>query len=174
MAIVKGTAGADTLRGTSGADTISGSGGNDTITALGGADKIDAGAGNDRIKGGPGADEMFGGSGADVFVYRSVADSPFNANYTIDWIRDWESIDTIDLSAIDANSTIAGNQAFNFVGYSYGTPVGHLDPGELAIAGFGGELYIVANTDTDDAWDFAISLWSSAGEMGLTSGDLIL
>jgi Ca2+-binding RTX toxin-like protein len=174
MAIVKGTSAANTLRGTSSADTISGLGGNDLLYGLAGSDRLDGGGGNDRIHGGAGADEMFGGSGSDTFVYSSVSDSPFNSTYDVDFIRDWNSIDFIDLSGIDANSTVAGNQAFQFAGYSFGSPVGQLGTGQLAIAGFGGELYVVANTDADAAWDFCISLWSSVGESGLTVSDIIL
>src|SRR2546425_10313421 len=48
MALINGTAGADSLAGTAGNDTIDGLGGNDTLTGNGGADTfvLDQPAGN--------------------------------------------------------------------------------------------------------------------------------
>lgn len=173
MATFRGTSAANTIYGTASADFIYGMAGNDTIYGRGGADTIDAGAGNDRIIGGAGADQITSGTGADVIVYTSVSDSPFNGDFNaIDFIKDWNPMDSIDLTAIDANSLVAGNQAFTFAGYFFGTPIKNLGTGQLAIGGFGGELYIFANTDADSAWEFGISLFSSSGEAGLTASDI--
>jgi Ca2+-binding RTX toxin-like protein len=60
MAVINGTAGADTLTGTAGNDTITGADGNDTING---------GLGNDTINGGPGNDLLRGGGGNDLFVW---------------------------------------------------------------------------------------------------------
>ncbi|KTB82333.1 hypothetical protein AO070_10055 [Pseudomonas syringae pv. syringae PD2766] len=49
MAVINGTAGADTLIGTAGDDEINALGGNDVIKSSAGADKIDGGAGTDTV-----------------------------------------------------------------------------------------------------------------------------
>ncbi|MCG6576676.1 calcium-binding protein, partial [Pseudomonas sp. AF32] len=49
MAVINGTAGADTLIGTTGDDEIYALGGNDVIKSTAGADKIDGGAGTDTV-----------------------------------------------------------------------------------------------------------------------------
>src|SRR5204862_128418 len=78
----------------------------------GGNNVLIGGDGNDRITGGGGADTLTGGSDADTFVYAALTDS---APATADTIIDFEHlIDHIDLSAIDANSSLSGNQAFVF------------------------------------------------------------
>jgi Ca2+-binding RTX toxin-like protein len=56
MAIIVGTAGADSLVGTNSADDISGGGGWDTIRGLGGSDSLSGGFGLDQIFGGEGND----------------------------------------------------------------------------------------------------------------------
>ncbi|TCZ58607.1 M10 family metallopeptidase C-terminal domain-containing protein [Roseicella aquatilis] len=102
-----------TVNGTTGADTLIGSLGNDTIDGRSGNDSISAGEGNDVITGGAGADTMSGGNGADSFVFR-------NADLSIpavqDQITDFMSgTDKIDLSQIDANTALAGDQAFTLL-----------------------------------------------------------
>ena len=59
-----------------------------------------------------GRDVMTGGGGADRFDFRAVSDSTFAA---YDRITDLEAQDVINLSAIDANANVAGNQAFALV-----------------------------------------------------------
>jgi serralysin len=63
---------------------------------------------------------MFGGAGQDIFRFLSLGDSTAVANGR-DSILDFNptagpSQDIIDLSAIDANANVAGDQAFNFIG----------------------------------------------------------
>lgn len=172
MAKFTGTSGADHLIGTALADTILGLGGNDFLEGRGGNDIIDGGAGNDRIIGGGGADRLTGGAGSDTFVYMSLSD--LSKVYGAEFITDWSSQDRIDLTAIDANAMIAGNQAFHFAGYSFAHPPTVTTPGTLTIGGFGGELWILGYTDNVPGPDLMINLWSSAGEGGLTVGNLFL
>lgn len=92
-----GVALAEDIYGTQGADTITANGGNDTISA---------GAGNDIIDGGAGADRLYGDSGEDHFVFGHS-----------DRIADFEAAgvlggDIVDLSAVDADTSVAGNQTF--------------------------------------------------------------
>jgi Ca2+-binding RTX toxin-like protein len=70
--------------------------------------------GNDVLNGGNGADTLVGGSGADRFVFTALANSSPAAPDTI--VDFTHGVDFIDLSAIDANTSAAGNQAFAFAG----------------------------------------------------------
>ncbi|AII42174.1 hypothetical protein KR100_01985 [Synechococcus sp. KORDI-100] len=67
--------------------------------------------GMDIIKGGLGADRIAGGDDFDTFLYTSISESPFGEN---DVITDFDQsqFDVIDLTDIDANVNIAGDQAF--------------------------------------------------------------
>jgi hypothetical protein len=70
--------------------------------------------GNDVLNGGNGADTLIGGSGADRFVFTTLANSSPAAPDTI--VDFTHGVDLIDLSAIDANTLLGGNQAFAFAG----------------------------------------------------------
>jgi Ca2+-binding RTX toxin-like protein len=176
MATLTGNGLANHITGSGGADTIHGLGGNDKLYGRGGNDVIAGGDGNDRICGGAGADNLTGGAGADTFVYTSAHDSP-SPNWDLsgaDFITDWNPLDSIDLSAIDANSHIAGNQAFHFAGYSFAQPAGPQDAGSLIIGGFGGELYVSLYIAGGATPDMVISLWSTMDESGLRANDIIM
>jgi serralysin len=112
--VLIGGPGHDRLTGGAGADILRGGGGNDVLVGGKGNDRLVGGSGDDRLVGGPGADLLVGGGGADTFVFRSAHHSSPDAT---DTIRDFVSgLDTIDLRAIDADVTMAGNQAFSFIG----------------------------------------------------------
>jgi len=70
-----------------------------------------------RLTGGGGVDELEGRGGADVFVYRAVTDAPVFSDVA-DEIFDFSRAqgDRIDLRSIDADASVAGNQAFLFRG----------------------------------------------------------
>ncbi len=81
------------------------------------ANSIAGNSGNNRITGGGGKDNLFGGSGADMFVYKAASDSAALPESGNDVIRDFKhGVDKIDLSAIDAITHIANNNAFRFIG----------------------------------------------------------
>lgn len=87
----------------------------DTIVGNSEANILEGRDGDDRILGGGGADDLFGGSGADTFVFQSMTELHVPPNQR-DHIHDFErGLDKIDLSAIDANVNLAGNQAFVIV-----------------------------------------------------------
>lgn len=107
----------DTIDGYYGDDTIYGGGGNDLINAGSNHDVVYGGHGNDTIIGGGGKDILYGNDGADVFRYPDKLDSfPGYRNLNVDVIKDFNVAqgDKIDLRAIDANSNVAGDQAFGF------------------------------------------------------------
>ena len=124
-------AGDNTLVGTSLADNFEGRGGNDVIYGQGGNDRLDGGVDNDKLNGGAGndlliggagndvhfgglgRDSMSGGLGADRFVFAATSETPGSPR---DVIVDFNPVlDRIDLSAIDANGSLSGNQAFKFL-----------------------------------------------------------
>ncbi len=74
-----GGEGNDSLFGDTGADALRGGGGRDALYGGVGADRLFGESGNDRLVGNQGADTLTGGAGADVFVFRTVADSPYGA-----------------------------------------------------------------------------------------------
>ena len=105
-----------TVRGTNGHDRLLGSNGADTMLGLKGDDLLAGFGGNDVITGGLGADFMLGGDGHDRFIYKTVKDTG-NSEAKRDVIGDFAHLeDRLDLKAIDANTAIAGNQAFKFIG----------------------------------------------------------
>ena len=98
-----------------GNDKITGNSSNNVINTDAGNDTIDGGNGNDTLIGGSGTDTMTDGGGNDIYRFLTISDSQVGAARDIltDFTR---GVDKIDLSAIDANTTIAGDQAFTFVG----------------------------------------------------------
>ncbi|MBG1260165.1 M10 family metallopeptidase C-terminal domain-containing protein [Nostoc commune] len=130
-----------------------------------GNDVIKGGDGNDVLGGGNGTDRLTGGSGNDTFQYNSVSDSP--AGPSRDVITDFFGNgnlpgDRIDLSSIDANSTIGGNQAFTFIGTRAFTA-----PGQIRY--LGGILEASNNGDLFPNFE----VWL-AGAPSLGASDIIL
>lgn len=111
---LNGGNGNDTLNGGSGNDTLIGANGNDTLNGGSGADIIFGDDGNDVLTGGSGRDTMEGGNGADRFDFNSVTESPLGISRDI--VNGFSGAggdgDDIDLSTIDANVFLIGNQAF--------------------------------------------------------------
>ncbi|MDD5228398.1 MAG: hypothetical protein PHD53_06320 [Methylococcales bacterium] len=93
------------------------SGGNDRLTGTTKNDKISGLLGDDTLIGGLGADQLQGHKGADVFKFNNINETGLTAK-TRDIIADFKTTDgdKIDLSAIDANVKLAGDQAFTFIG----------------------------------------------------------
>ena len=88
-----------------------GGAGNDTLTGWAdGGDSLEGGDGYDILIGRGGADYMDGGANGDVYVYEAVSDIVWGETVTVNFADG----DMIDLSALDADSTVAGNQAFHF------------------------------------------------------------
>ena len=79
-----------------------------------GDDSLIGNDGNDTLIGGLGKDAMNGGAGSDHYVFTNLLDSG-SSIATADVISGWTSTDVIDLSGIDAISSVDGNQPFEFV-----------------------------------------------------------
>jgi Ca2+-binding RTX toxin-like protein len=121
---IQGGDGNDVVRGDGwtvnpGDDYIQGNAGDDILQGDGGNDRIVGGIGNDTLVGGLGGDYLAGSEGVDIFRYLAVEESQnvvINGVSQQDQIADFtQGQDKIDLSAIDANPTLAGNQAFTFI-----------------------------------------------------------
>jgi serralysin len=107
---------ADNLRGNNSANTLQGRAGNDKLYGRSGNDVLYGHEGNDLLVGGYGKDVLLGGAGADVFDFNAVNESlPASRDTIRDFLR---GADRIDLRSIDANTALAGDQAFTFIGGS--------------------------------------------------------
>jgi Ca2+-binding RTX toxin-like protein len=139
-----------------GSSTISGTGNklNNQITGNSASNMLSGLEGSDLLVGGLGADILNGGSGNDTFDYNTVSDSPAGAGRDV--IQDFRGsfsfeADRIDLQDIDANSLVAGNQAFSYIGFDAFTAAGQLR--YSSITGI-----LQGNTDADAAPEFEIQL----------------
>lgn len=145
------------LSGNSGKNTLNGGAGNDTLKG---------GGGNDTLIGGVGADKLYGGSGADIFQFQSYKHSDMLGRDTIyDFSR--AQGDKIDLSIIDARSTVSGNQAFTFIG----TNSFSNKAGELRAVTKNGDTFIYGDLNGDGGIDVSIKLDTA---VNLVSSDFIL
>lgn len=177
-----GLAGDDYVGGGEGNDTVSGGNGNDWVFGDEGADLMSGGAGyeymyggtgNDTMSGGAdwdwiegaaGADQMTGGTGSDFFIFRSISDSGLTTT-TRDTITDFvRGTDKIDLSLIDANLAIAGDQAFTLVSSFTGAA------GQVSIARAATTI-VSLDLNGDRAVDMSFAL---TGNLALTVSDFIL
>jgi serralysin len=130
---MNGEEGDDLMFGGTGDDLMLANGGNDNMFGDDGNDRLDGGDGNDRITGGAGddfltgglgRDQMVGSAGADRYDFNALAESVVGANRDVVYFE--HDGDRIDLSNIDANSTVGGNQAFTFIGGSAFSSAGQL------------------------------------------------
>ena len=99
---------ANRITGNAGDNLLSGDAGNDTLVGGAGADTLIGGLGQDRLQ---------GQAGADVFRFLAIAESAAGVA-TRDILVDFSAAagDALDLSALDANSLLAGDQAFTWLG----------------------------------------------------------
>ncbi len=159
-----GGAGNDLLNGEADYDELTGGAGNDTLIGGEGYDTLLGGEGNDLLRGdggydilngGAGYDVMTGGSGYDSFVFEAITDSAASGRY-IDVISDFEAsgFDVIDLSAIDANLSVAGDQAFAFIGTDAFSGSG----GELRYTAARSSALVEIDLDGDGVADFQLSV----------------
>ena len=154
----------DTFTGNSLANSLTGGAGNDLLKGASGNDVLNGGTGNDVLTGGSGRDQLTGGSGADRFDFNSAAESGLSSTVR-DVISDFvRGVDKIDLSTIDASTSVAGNQAFRSVIASAST---FSAAGQLQLKS--GILY--GNVDADAQAEFAIAL---TGISALSTSDFIL
>jgi Ca2+-binding RTX toxin-like protein len=140
-------AGVDTLKNFT---NLIGSAFGDTLTGSTKDNVINGGDGDDLITGGKGADTLIGGLGADRFIFVDKSDSKIGGAW--DTIADFSSADgdKLDLSVIDANTLISGNQAFTLVaGFTHVA-------GQLVEIAQGSGYMVEGDLNGDGLADFAI------------------
>ena len=137
--------------------------GGDQLVGGAGTDHLVGGLGHDILKGGAGQDTLTGGGGSDSFVFTALADSKLAAP---DLITDWLSGDHIALSAIDADSNHAGDQAFHL-----GATAGHTGDVVIHYDLTHDRTVIDLYVNNDNKADAEI--WLS-GDHTLTAADFIL
>jgi len=189
--MLRGGAGADRLDGGVGVDTVSyyagavgvtvnlatgiGTGGDaqgdvlvsiENVAGSTGADQITGDALANVLNGSAGRDVLTGGAGADRFVLTAVSHSAVGA---ADRITDFNRAqgDRVDLSAIDADTAVAGDQAFTFIG---GGAFTH-QAGQLRAATSPGVTTIAGDLNGDGVSDFHIQL---TGAVTLQASDFVL
>lgn len=154
-----GGRGRDDISGGSGRDDMSGGADDDRLNGGNGDDRINGGSGSDTIRGGSGRDTLRGAEGSDRFVYD---DGEFGGvtNATADRILDFshDEGDLIDLSLVDANTNLDGDQAFTFIG----TAAFSNTAGELRFQQADNFSYIYGDQNGDGVADFAIRFDDSA------------
>jgi pimeloyl-ACP methyl ester carboxylesterase len=135
-----------------------------------GNDKLTGGGASEILIGGAGKDVLKGGGGRDTFVFNAISDSGVTTA-TRDVISDFKRAqgDKIDLSAIDADTSTAANDAFLFfdmrdlvdIVFDYTSKL-FFDTSDHILYG---------NNDADAAPDFSILL---TGVASLAMSDFIL
>jgi Ca2+-binding RTX toxin-like protein len=181
---LSGGSGNDRLNGGNGLDQLNGGAGNDVLNGGNNGDGLNGGAGNDRLIGGNSRDTLDGGAGDDVFVFNSTAES---SGLGADIIEGFDApgsfiaagpgdIDTdrIDVSAIDANTGVAGNQSFEFIGEATAAEAFAEGPGVLWVENVGSETNVYGNVDGDAFAELRIRIQDGATDAGTyNSGDFI-
>lgn len=135
--------------------------------AIGGnlADVITGNVANNHLTGGGGADQLTGGGGNDSFVFTSIADSNIGQ---FDTITDFSNgFDHLDLSLIDANVSLAGDQAFVFLGEAGAFTAA----AQIRVAYSGADTFVYASVNSDSASEFCLKL---SGHHVLSSSDFFL
>lgn len=173
----------DTLTALSGHDGVrvmDGGGGDDNLQGedmklLGGANDDRLEGGGATLKGGAGDDflrsdgaaTLEGGSGSDILVGSSYGYDTFAFSnvdrHGADFIELLQSTDTIDLSAIDADTTKAGDQAFHLV-TSFDD---HPGEAKLKFDPQHDQTVLALDTNGDGVPDFKIAI--EGNEIGFTN-----
>jgi Ca2+-binding RTX toxin-like protein len=151
-----GGVGDDYLDGGDGNDAFDGGDGNDGLWGRSGNDYLRGGTGNDRLGGGTGVDALRGDGGADEFEFYLTSDSGVGAGNR-DQVLDFrqQEADKIDVSGMDANATVAGNQTFDWIAT---TAFAANRPGELRIFAEGNDKIVQGNVDNDADPEFEIEV----------------
>jgi Ca2+-binding RTX toxin-like protein len=126
---------------------------NNLLVGTDGANVLRGQLGDDTIVGGKGVDTLYGGGGSDTFVFNSILDSSAVLGLRDRVMEFATGVDKIDVSGIDANSQMAGDQAFVL------DTDGTLALGEFSITTTaGGNTILSFNADIGSAADMVIQL----------------
>jgi len=138
--------------------------GDNTLGANNGSSELQGHDGNDTLTDGNGRDVFTGGSGADTFDFSHVQ----NAIVRLGEVLDFSTArgDKIDISKIDANSFLAGNQDFQFIGGDSFHGTGSSSAGELRFS----QRLLQGDLNGDGKADFEIKL---VGVLELNTDDIL-
>ncbi len=150
-------------------NAITGNSGNNSLDGGAGDDVLKGGLGNDILIGGAGSDILVGGGGADTFkvTQASVIQSHLGGSVEVDTVNDLITAqgDKVDLSAIDADSVTAGDQAFHLVSnFSH-------HAAEMTLTFSGGITLLSLDVDGDGSADYRMKI---SGDVHLDSGGWVL
>ena len=172
--MLSGGLNADRLYGGDGSDRLLGNQGNDRLYGESGGDRLVGGYGDDRMYGGVGADVLIGGEGRDVmfggadtdrdtFVFGQLSESRPGARQDV--VHNFVSgTDRIDLSGLDANGALSGDQAFRFTGTT-------ADANAVWYSTTGSSVIVSADVTGDGISDFSIRV---TGLQSLAAADFLL
>lgn len=133
------------IYGRNGDDSLFGGGGDDVLNGGKGNDYLNGGTGNDTFIIGEGNNKVRTGSGRDIIIIRKLGSDTD--------VHDFEAgLDRINLSRLDANSLMPGNQAFVIVAGRQFTG----KAGELLVIQTNRSTKIRGDTDGDGTRDFSI------------------
>ena len=142
------------VTGNASSNGVAGSAGNNVIDGGDGNDKLNGRQGNDTLIGGLGEDILNGDENNDIFKFNTINDSVVGIHRDV--ITDFNlygGVDKIDLSSIDADTSLANNQAFSFIGND---AVFSSSTGQLIFASVSNSLF--GDVDGDGFADFEIAL----------------
>ena len=147
---------------------ITGNTGNNILNGGAGDDTLSGGDGSDRLTGAIGADRLTGGLDADLFIFQAINQSTV-AGTGRDFIQDFSRAqgDRIDVSAIDANAGVSGNQAFSFISAAAFSGAA----GELRAVAAGANTLVSGDIDGNAVADFSILV---RGTISFAGGDFVL
>jgi hypothetical protein len=155
----------ENLWGSTGDDALTGDRRANILIGDFGADTLNGGGGRDTLDGRDGQDELDGGDGADTYVFSWYADS---LEATPDAVMSWGPHDLLDVSGVDADRTVFGDQAFTVTA---GGPTGSPVVGVLYLIDTGPTVELHADTNDDGAYDFAVVVET---DRTVTAADLVL
>jgi serralysin len=172
---ITGSSAADVITGSSGANVLDGGLGDDILLGMGGTDTLVGGAGMDRITGGAGRDVLTGGADNDIFLFNATSEmgrTVLTRDVVVDFVH---GQDVLNFAAIDANTSVAGDNAFAFLataGAAYTGVRGQLRWFQENPIGTASDKTIVAgDINGDRVDDFQVEL---TGLIALTNTDFIL
>ncbi len=151
----------DTLRNI---ENIIGGTGNDIVTGDTLANVLSGGAGIDSFTGGGGADTFTGGAGVDRFFFTPASLGPAAAHSTTITDFDRAAGEQLNLTAIDANTVLAGTNPFAFIGAAAFSNTA----GQLRFTSQPGQTLIQGDVNGDGTADLTILL---AGITGPVAAD---
>jgi Ca2+-binding RTX toxin-like protein len=136
-----------------------------------GSDTLRGGDGDDLLMGGFRPDSLNGGPGADTFRYVAATDSTYNL---LDLIGDFQvGVDKVDVSRVDANIFVAGDQAFHWIGSSAFSDAGAASAGEFRVYQNGSYWFAEGDVDGNGDADLVIA-FTPQGAILPAQGDFVL